>query len=186
LLRCVAETFVEMTPNREHTYCCNGGVGPMRLPELAPLRREISILKARQIKETGAEWVVTPCAVCTLSLTDLCQYHQVALPGRRMVYLMFEVVYLAMETALRRRDELERMHYPAGWFLRPPEMRRRIGVRSFFTELARDPQYAGEMQALAGDDFVARYIAAHPEAQATLQALQVGRLHEITEKAACL
>jgi Fe-S oxidoreductase len=71
-LNLVSNNFIEMTPNREHNYCCNGGAGGMRLPENTELRRKISVLKANQIRVTGAEYVTSPCVVCTLSLEDTC------------------------------------------------------------------------------------------------------------------
>jgi len=64
----VASDIIEMSPKGKYNYCCNGGTGPLRLPENSQLRREISQIKANQIHETSAEQVITPCAVCMLTL----------------------------------------------------------------------------------------------------------------------
>lgn len=55
--------FVEMYPNKRDNYCCGGGGGTM-----ATSFTEEPIfhgrIKARQIRESGAKIVVTPCPTC--------------------------------------------------------------------------------------------------------------------------
>ena len=54
--------FIEMADNREHCKCCGGG-GNLEMvdPELsAALAKE----KIKQIRATGADWVVTACQQC--------------------------------------------------------------------------------------------------------------------------
>ncbi len=116
LLRSVNTNFVEMTPNREHNYCCNGGAGGMRLPENTETRRKISSIKANQIQDTDAEYVCSPCVVCVLSLEDTCQtYNLPKQKGERMAIMLFEVVYDAMVKALDARGELNRIRQPANF-----------------------------------------------------------------------
>lgn len=112
LLRAVTTDFVEMVPNGEYNYCCNGGSGGLRLPENASLRREVSVLKANQIRNTGAEMVTTPCVVCMLTLEDTCKTYDIGKPDERMATVLFEVVYDAMVKALEQRGELYRMYLP--------------------------------------------------------------------------
>ena len=100
ILAIVAPAYREMNPNREHNYCCNGSSGPLRLPENTELRRRVSRLKAEQIRQTGAARVVTPCAVCTLALSDICQTYQLGPPGVRMVSILYEIVFEAVRPAL--------------------------------------------------------------------------------------
>jgi len=58
-----APDFVEMYPNRESNYCCGAGGGAWAMPFKAE-RVYYGRIKARQIKETEAELVVTPCHNC--------------------------------------------------------------------------------------------------------------------------
>jgi Fe-S oxidoreductase len=102
LLARVASDFVEMRPNREHSYCCDGGAGGLRLPENAELRRRASSFKAAQIRATGARFVVTSRAVCALALDDTCVAHGLAAPGERSSLLLFELVHEAMLRAANR------------------------------------------------------------------------------------
>jgi len=55
--------FVEMSPNRANGYCCGAGGGTMATP-FAAERIFHGRIKARQIKESGAKLVVTPCPTC--------------------------------------------------------------------------------------------------------------------------
>ena len=104
ILRMVAPSYREMNPNRDQNYCCNGSSGPLRLPENTDLRRRISRLKAEQIRNTGAARVVTPCAVCTLALSDICTFYQLGPPGVRMVAILYEIVFEAAQAAMRDPD----------------------------------------------------------------------------------
>ncbi len=55
--------FKDMEPNRESNYCCGAGGGAWAMP-FAPERVFYGRIKARQIKETGAELVIAPCHNC--------------------------------------------------------------------------------------------------------------------------
>ena len=57
------ENFVEMYPNRETNYCCGGGGGAWALP-FQEERVFYGRIKQRQIKNTKAKLVVTPCHNC--------------------------------------------------------------------------------------------------------------------------
>lgn len=81
LRKCVRE-FIELEPNREYNYCCNGGAGMLRMyPLNSPdgnLRRRVSILKAKQIEQAiqkEVEVIVTPCVTCHLSIKDIVSYY---------------------------------------------------------------------------------------------------------------
>jgi Fe-S oxidoreductase len=100
LLSRVAPNFVELRPNRAHSYCCAGGAGGLRLPENAELRRAASSFKAAQIRATGARIVVTSRPVCALALDDTGVAHGLAAPGERISLLLFELVH---EATLRAR-----------------------------------------------------------------------------------
>ncbi len=67
--------FTEMTPNRLHSYCCGGGSGLVAVPEWNDIRLNSGIIKAEQIRKTGAEVVVTSCDNCRHQISELGELH---------------------------------------------------------------------------------------------------------------
>ncbi len=170
LLALVTNNFVEMTPNREYNYCCNGGAGGMRLPENTNVRRQISVLKANQIRATGAEFVTSPCVVCTLSLEDTCQTYALTKPGERMALVLFEVVYAAMEPALAKRGELDRMLIPAELRNRDHHFYRAHSLEGWLAALSQTPEFPELIDWLERDDIVKRFGKDHPAVYDLLRA----------------
>ncbi|NOZ23523.1 MAG: (Fe-S)-binding protein [Planctomycetes bacterium] len=73
LLKAICADYVEMTPNRAENYCCGGGGGSVSIDEIREWRTSISgTRKAEQLRETGAHYVVAPCANCKKQLKELC------------------------------------------------------------------------------------------------------------------
>lgn len=171
LLTLVTDNFIEMTPNREHNYCCNGGAGGMRLPENTNLRRKISVLKANQIRATGAEYVTSPCVVCTLSLEDTCQTYNLSPTGERMALVLFEVIYAAMEPALAKRGELDRMRVPAELRNRDREFFFEHSLEGQMAKLMQQPDFPALLDWLEKDDIVKRFSKDHPQVYEQLRAL---------------
>ncbi|MEA2005836.1 MAG: (Fe-S)-binding protein [Acidobacteriota bacterium] len=71
ILRNSVSNFIEMTPNREKNYCRGGGGGQLAMTRFAERRLKVGKIKANQIKNTGAEVVVTPCHNCIDQLMEL-------------------------------------------------------------------------------------------------------------------
>jgi Fe-S oxidoreductase len=66
-----------MTPNGRENYCCGGGGGTVSLDEIHKFRMEVGgRTKMEQIRKTGAEIVVAPCANCKKQLRELMNYHK--------------------------------------------------------------------------------------------------------------
>jgi Fe-S oxidoreductase len=63
IVRSCCDNFVDMYPNREANYCCGAGGGAWAMP-FQEERVFYGRIKARQIRATGAELVVTPCHNC--------------------------------------------------------------------------------------------------------------------------
>jgi Fe-S oxidoreductase len=76
VLRAIANDFREMTPNRLHSYCCGAGSGLVALPEWEDIRLNSGKVKADQIRQTGAEIVVTSCDNCRHQIAELGEKHQ--------------------------------------------------------------------------------------------------------------
>ncbi|MBW2622001.1 MAG: (Fe-S)-binding protein [Deltaproteobacteria bacterium] len=75
----IAEDFREMTPNREHNYCCGGGGG---LNGIGRYREERNIglkMKRDQILATGAKLVIAPCHNCWDAIRDLEEVYKVGI-----------------------------------------------------------------------------------------------------------
>lgn len=63
IVKAIAPDYKDMEPNREFNYCCGAGGGAWAMP-FAPERVFYGRIKARQIRETEAELVITPCHNC--------------------------------------------------------------------------------------------------------------------------
>jgi len=76
ILKTICSDFVEMTPNRTENYCCGGGGGTVSIDEIRGFRvGKMGKRKADQIRATGAELVVSPCANCKKQLKEVCEDH---------------------------------------------------------------------------------------------------------------
>jgi Fe-S oxidoreductase len=74
ILKAICSDYVEMTPNRMQNYCCGGGGGLVSIDEIRTFRTgPMGKRKADQIRDTGAQIVVSPCANCKKQLKELCQ-----------------------------------------------------------------------------------------------------------------
>jgi len=74
IIRAIAKDFVEMTPNRTENYCCGGGGGTVSIDEIREFRTgPMGKRKAQQIAETGAKYVIAPCANCKKQLKEVCE-----------------------------------------------------------------------------------------------------------------
>ena len=74
------ETLIEMTPNREHNYCCCAGGGVINCgPPFRDKRVVSNRVKAdqlRRVKDMGVEVVIAPCHNCHGGLEDIIHgYH---------------------------------------------------------------------------------------------------------------
>jgi Fe-S oxidoreductase len=74
ILRAICRDYVEMTPNRTENYCCGGGGGTVSIDEIRAFRTgPMGKRKAEQIRATGAQYVVAPCANCKKQLREVCE-----------------------------------------------------------------------------------------------------------------
>jgi len=74
VVNATCENFIEMTPNREHNYCCNAGGGLAAISNFAAHKAKGNRVKAEQIKRTGAKIVITPCHNCSTGIKDVIKY----------------------------------------------------------------------------------------------------------------
>ncbi|MFC1545695.1 response regulator, partial [Gemmatimonadota bacterium] len=88
LLEMVCTDFREMHPNRAENYCCTGGGGAMSMSEYTPNRLKSGVIKANQLKETGAEVVVTSCHNCVDGLSDVIKHYELGMEVTQLVNLV--------------------------------------------------------------------------------------------------
>ena len=72
ILKSFCKNFVEMTPSGDKNICCGGGGGTVSIDEIRPYRTTVGgKLKADQIRKSGCEILVAPCANCKKQLREL-------------------------------------------------------------------------------------------------------------------
>lgn len=68
VVKAICADFREMTPTREKNWCCGGGGGLVAQVDLEEFRATTGLVKAEQVRATGAKIAATPCENCRLQL----------------------------------------------------------------------------------------------------------------------
>ncbi|HUT54775.1 MAG TPA: (Fe-S)-binding protein [bacterium] len=77
VIKSFCKNFIDMVPNGRLNYCCGGGGGTVSIDELHEFRMMIAgKKKADQMRETGAELVITPCANCKKQVEELIAFYE--------------------------------------------------------------------------------------------------------------
>ena len=87
LLNLLVPDFREMYPNRAENFCCTGGGGAMSMSEYTPQRLKSAMIKADQLKATGAKTVVTSCHNCVDGLSDVIRHYKLGMKVTQLVNL---------------------------------------------------------------------------------------------------
>ncbi len=106
LLQLVCEDFREMYPNRSENYCCTGGGGAMSMGEYTPRRLKSGVIKANQLKETGAETVVTSCHNCVDGLTDVIRHYKLGMEVTQLVNLVANAIVIEKTVAVPVEEDV--------------------------------------------------------------------------------
>lgn len=78
ILRSFVKNFVDMVPNGRNNFCCGGGGGLVSIDETYDFRMSAAgKAKAEQIRATGAEICVAPCANCKKQLKELVEFYKI-------------------------------------------------------------------------------------------------------------
>ena len=95
LIHSVATNYREMTPNRVLNWCCGGGGGLIAAAEdKFEMRMQGGLPKVQQIRETGAEWVVTACENCKTQLEDLNEHFELGVEIKGVIDLIADSLIL--------------------------------------------------------------------------------------------
>lgn len=100
LLDLVVTDFREMYPNRAENYCCTGGGGAMSMSEYTPQRLKSAVIKAEQLKATGAKMVVTSCHNCVDGLTDVIRHYKLGMKVTQLVNLTANALVIPEKKAV--------------------------------------------------------------------------------------
>ena len=75
----IAEDFREMSPNREHNFCCGGGGGLNGIGRYREQRNIGMKVKRDQVLATGAKLVIAPCHNCWDAIRDMEEIYKVGI-----------------------------------------------------------------------------------------------------------
>lgn len=85
---------IEMTPNREHNFCCCAGGGIINCgPPFKNVRTTGNRVKAEQLKNTGVNVCVAPCHNCHGGLEDIIHYYKLDMSLK----FLGDIIYDCME-----------------------------------------------------------------------------------------
>jgi len=95
IIRHIAHDYVEMSPNKTMNYCCGGGGGTVSLDEMHEFRMSVGgKVKADQLRATGADIVIAPCANCKKQLRELIEYHKLPMQVKGLHDVLYETIDL--------------------------------------------------------------------------------------------
>jgi Fe-S oxidoreductase len=114
ILKSFVKNFVEMEPNGQYNYCCGGGGGLVSIDEIHEFRMEVGgYVKAKQIEQTGAEIIVSPCANCKKQLRELVEYYNLPCKVVGLHDLILEAIEIpggkTSEERKKMKEEMEIM-----------------------------------------------------------------------------
>jgi Fe-S oxidoreductase len=93
IIRSFIRNFTEMDHSGSDNYCCGGGGGTVTVGELKPYRMDIAgKKKAEQLKKTGADIVVAPCANCKKQIRELITHYKLPMNLTGMHDLIFNAI----------------------------------------------------------------------------------------------
>jgi Fe-S oxidoreductase len=106
ILKSFVKNFVEMTPGGHRNYCCGGGGGLVSMDETQEFRMTVAgQVKADQIRDTGADIVVAPCANCKKQLKELVEHHDLPCRVVGLHDLILDVIDIPQGKTARERHE---------------------------------------------------------------------------------
>ncbi|MBS0010835.1 MAG: (Fe-S)-binding protein, partial [Bacteroidales bacterium] len=94
ILKNAVNDFVEMKPYGYDNYCCGGGGGQLAMSEYGERRLKAGELKVRQIADTGAATVVTPCHNCVDQLMQLNQVYKMNVKIKTLAEVVADALVL--------------------------------------------------------------------------------------------
>jgi Fe-S oxidoreductase len=101
ILKSCCPKYVEMYPEREGNYCCGAGGGAWAMP-FKEERVFYGRVKARQIQNTGAQLVITPCHNCRDQIMkSLCKEYNLSVDVKYLWELVADSLVLPGKTTVQ-------------------------------------------------------------------------------------
>ena len=96
IVRQTCEDFIEMTPNREHNYCCGAGGGVINCgPPYRNTRVKGNRVKAEQLfaaKARGAKTIIAPCHNCHGGLEDIVEHYGLNMDIKFFGDILYDII----------------------------------------------------------------------------------------------
>jgi Fe-S oxidoreductase len=108
LLKAFCKNYVEMTPSGENNICCGGGGGTVSIDEIRSYRTTVGgKLKADQIRRSGCEILVAPCANCKKQLRELVEDQGIDCQIVGLHDLIYKAIIFDDSLVVKKEDESE-------------------------------------------------------------------------------
>ena len=109
ILKAFVPNFVEMTPHGRYNACCGGGGGLVSVDEIHDFRMQVSgHTKAEQIRDTGAEILIAPCANCKKQLAELVEHYELPCKVMGLHDLILKAIVIpGAKTPQERKEEAD-------------------------------------------------------------------------------
>jgi len=94
----MCENFTDVSPNREHNYCCMAGGGTINCgPPWKRSRMLSNRVKAEQLAKTGAEICITPCHNCHSGIEDIIGFYDLGMHTRFISEILVQCIEIPEE-----------------------------------------------------------------------------------------
>lgn len=111
ILKSFVPNFVEMEPHGRENLCCGGGGGLVSMDETHEFRMEVAgRLKADQIRQSGAEICIAPCANCKKQLKELVEHYKIPCRVMGLHDLILQAIVLPGARSTAERHQLAAQH----------------------------------------------------------------------------
>ncbi len=108
ILKAFCKNYVEMTPSGENNICCGGGGGTVSIDEIRPYRTTIGgKLKADQIRKSGCEILIAPCANCKKQLKELVEDQGIDCEVMGLHDLIYKAIVFDNSLIVQKENESE-------------------------------------------------------------------------------
>ncbi len=105
ILKSFCKNYVEMTPSGEDNICCGGGGGTVSIDEIRPYRTTVGgKLKADQIRKSGCEILVAPCANCKKQLKELVEDQGIDCEVMGLHDLIYKAIIFDEKLIIKQND----------------------------------------------------------------------------------
>ncbi len=108
LLKAFCKNYVEMTPSGDKNICCGGGGGTVSIDEIRPYRTTVGgKLKADQIRKSGCEILIAPCANCKKQLRELVEDQGIECQVVGLHDLIYKAIIFDDSLVVKKENEPE-------------------------------------------------------------------------------